>query len=481
MNIKNIKAFIAAAAVIVSSVSIEAHDAVPRYQYMKDRGDVNNMPMFRTTNLYGELVKVVPSASFHPAEIAQYAPNKSAHFSLVDHYQGQRACTVFLDHEALANPSLSSTSNLYNLVDRQAYLYSIIAHEMSHCLGITPEEGIVFASKVLNNDPGLRGYDEQIDSLNRSFKEVHADLTAILLGASKTGDWSVLDRHVIADRTQSFNPQHASLLAVVDLLDGLNPQKLQGRSFEQVMTVANTLFKYGAYDASGQLSIHSPVASNIMREWYASGLETKTYVRLYAPKDTANQMIQERVELYRQFAERAIGKESLKDRTAISRLYGLKAYSLQTQNQILVNNNMQHDARGASLMKINQSRISNLDFIIKGADHLHYGAPASIAAQRNAMGQWIAQYSNPQSSRILERELPSVMSNALMPNNNADYNTRIGTAQTSIRTRLSEALKADKIENGQASYNNIGVNFEDNKAPSKMDKFRDAIPNLFNR
>ena len=472
MNIRNLTAFLASSVLAVSAATVTAHPAKDLNQYNNLYASQVQTQMYKAPNLSGEMVTMVPSAAFTAEQVRQSKPYGSAHFSLVDHYQGGRACTVFMDQNGLANPTLSSTSNLFNLVDRQAYMYSIIAHEMSTCLGLTERDDSRFYQAAVQRDDGLRQYAEPLKSLSSSMHEVYADLQAVLLGASKTGDWTVLDQYLMAEKTQGFNPHQASLMAVTEMVDGFDPRRLKGMTFNQVNSATNTLFRKFAMDNFGNLDLNSRVAQNIMREWYATGLETKAYLRSYAEPTPNSATVLQWVEYHRQFSERIMGAPALKDRDALNKLYGIKAYSLTQQNKLLTNAGLNQQAQGATLYRLNQNRLTNLHIIVKEADHLHYGRGASVDSHQASVSQWLSQVKNPQASNLLAQELPRLMSDALMPGNNDYQNQRIQQAQSNIRTQFGQAINTSHIEysNGQGQRNEVRID--------PIQKVRDVMSTL---
>jgi len=472
MNIRNLTTFLASSVLAVSAATVSAHPANDLNQYRTLYAGQVQTQTYKVTNLSGELVTMVPSAAFTADQIQRSKPYGTDHYSLVDHYQGNRACTVFLDQNGLSNPNLSSTSNLFNLVDRQAYLYSIIAHEMSHCVGLTERDDNRFYQTAIQRDPELRRYAEPLKSLSSSMHEVYADLQAVLLGASKTGDWTVLDHYLMSDKTQAFNPHNASLMAITEMVDGFDPRRLRGMSFNQVNAATNTLFRKFAMDSYGNLDINSRVAHNIMREWYATGLETKAYLRVYAEPSANTTTLVQWVEFHRQFSERVMGAPALKDRDALNKLYGVKAYSLNQQNQLITQLGLNQQRQGATLYRLNQNRLANLYTIVKESDHLHYGQWLSLDGHKASVAQWLGQIKNPQASAILAQELPRVMSEALMPGQNEYQNQRIQQAQGSIRDQFGRVLNSSHIEysNGQGQQNQVRID--------PIQKVRDVMSTL---
>ena len=460
MNIRNLTTFLASSVLAVSAATVTAHPAVDLNQYNNLYASQIATQTYKATNLSGELVTMVPSAAFTQAQVQQSKPYGSDHFSLVDHFQGRRACTVFLDQNGLANPKLSSTSNLFNLVDRQSYMYSIIAHEMSHCLGLTERDDQRFYQQAIAQNSNLAQYQQALKSFSSAMHEVYADLQAVMLGASKTGDWTVLDQYLIAEKTQGFNPTHASLMAVVDLVDSIDPRRLRGMNFNQINNTANTLFKQFATDSSGIISMSSRAGQSILREWYATGLETKTYLRAYAEPTPSSEAVQQWIEFHRQFAEQVIGAPALKDRDALNKLYGIKAYSLTQQNQLLKSTGYANQGTGASLYRMNENRLTNLHTIIREADRLHYGQGNSLQAHQGATAKWLRQLKNPQASAILSQELPRVMAEALIPGTNDYQNQRMQQAQSNIRQQFGQAMSNSHIEytSGNGERKEVRIN-----------------------
>jgi hypothetical protein len=472
MNIRNIATYLASSVLAVSAAAVTAHPAVDLNQYNNLHASQVTTQTYKAPNLSGEFVTMVPSAAFSQVQVQQSKPYGSSHFSLVDHFQGRRACTVFLDQNGLANPTLSSTSNLFNLVDRQSYMYSIIAHEMSHCLGLTERDDQRFYQQAVAQDKNLAPYGQALKSFSSAMHEVYADLQAVMLGASKTGDWTVLDQYLIAEKTQGFNPTHSSLMAVVELVDGIDPRRLRGMNFIQINNATNTLFRKFAMDSSGSISMNSRVGQNIMREWYATGLETKTYLRAYAEPTPSSDAVQQWIEYHRQFAEQVIGTPALKDRDALNKLYGIKAYSLAQQNQLLQSTGFAKQGPGASLYRMNENRMVNLHTIIREADRLHHGQGNSLENHQAATATWLSQMKNPQASAILGQELPKVMSEALMPVNNDYQNQRLQQAQSNIRQQFGQVLESSHIEytNGNGQRKEVRIN--------PIQKVREAMSSL---
>src|SRR5690606_6012878 len=155
------------------------------------------------------------------------SPGNTDHYHVINHYQGEKICSILLDGDQISNKNIGKDSHLLKVVDTNSYLYSLVSHEVAHCIGVTEEIQKDFVSDILAN-PQFSGYEDQAVALASSMGEVHADLTASLMGASKTGDWSVFNKYVLHERTNGFSPDASTVLAVVDLIRGIDPQGLKG-------------------------------------------------------------------------------------------------------------------------------------------------------------------------------------------------------------------------------------------------------------
>lgn len=438
--IKNIQKFLAVAAISTCAVSVDVNAAGPGYQRTSefqglDPATIASMPVFKVANLSGERVRFLPGEYYPSDTVKRLNPSNADHFALVNHLMGYRSCSVFVDTEPVKDFA-------FRLVDKSAYYYSVLAHEMSHCVGITPEEAGRIEAGIIQNHPSLKNYGQMVTNLSGALQEVHADTMAALLGASKTGDWSVFEHNIVPEKTESFDPAHASLLASWRLLDDIDPRKVKGMSYDEIAKTANGLFTRNVYGKNGDVKLDSPVVTSILQEWYITGLETKTYMLAYGKGTKDANLVVEWTQLHRQFGELAIGKQPLKDKDTINQFFGMRAYALASQNEkIESSSTLRRNEEALRNHRLNENRIKNIAYIVKNADHLHYGkAKNSFDSYQKQFKKTLDKYSNPMASQILYESISTVMADALLPiGPNAQ---QIQKAESNVRKRFSQIIHA---------------------------------------
>lgn len=148
------------------------------------------------------------------------------------------------------------------------------AHEMSHCLN----HGDAASAPIIEmlENPDFKQYSVPLDMLDRSIFEVYADLSAVMQGASFTGDWTVFTDGVMRSRSGMPDALHLTSNAVSTIIASIDPKSLKGQTFSQINATANDEFKKAFFDVNGQLSFSSVGVVRIMQEmkFYANKLES---------------------------------------------------------------------------------------------------------------------------------------------------------------------------------------------------------------
>ncbi|WP_410950974.1 hypothetical protein [Pseudomonas sp. S1(2024)] len=283
MKIKNPSRFLATAAFVAcASLGLAAPSFAEQASVNPDaptslQASIGELPLLNGVNLEGRSVRMVNEQDL-PATLRQAIRQQSGGGAMrLNTKDNNILCSVTVQAHADA-PGMPGTvyyklsyQNEENvLVDRNVYDFYMAAHELSHCFNHASQ-----ASNrqliALQNSPNFAAYAPILHLLDSSIRETYADFSAALLGASKTGDWSVFSKAVMPFRASLPDLKHLTLNATANLVNGIDPKTLKGMSFEQVNTLANKHFKLRFMNAAGEIDMRSAGVLDVISELAYTG------------------------------------------------------------------------------------------------------------------------------------------------------------------------------------------------------------------
>lgn len=283
MKIKNPSRFLATAAFVAcASLGLAAPAFAHQASVNPDaptsiQANIDELPFLNGVNLEGRSVRMV-NADELPTALRQAIRQQSGGGAMrLNTKDNNILCSVAVQAHADA-PGMPGTvyyklsyQNEENvLIDRNVYDFYMAAHELSHCFNHASQ-----ASNrqliALQNSPNFATYVPIVHLLDSSIRETYADFSAALLGASKTGDWSVFSKAVMPFRASLPDLRHLTLNATANLVNGIDPKTLKGMSFEQVNALANKHFKMRFMNTAGEIDMRSAGVLDVVSELAFTG------------------------------------------------------------------------------------------------------------------------------------------------------------------------------------------------------------------
>ncbi|MDT8925276.1 hypothetical protein RBE51_21005 [Pseudomonas taiwanensis] len=283
MKIKNPSRFLATAAFVAcTSLGLAAPSFAQQASVNPDaptslQASIGELPFLNGVNLEGRSVRMVNEQDL-PAALRQAIRQQSGGGAMrLNTKDNNILCSVTVQAHADA-PGMPGTvyyklsyQNEENvLLDRNVYDFYMAAHELSHCFNHASQ-----ASNrqliALQKSPNFAAYVPVLHLLDSSIRETYADFSAALLGASKTGDWSVFSKAVMPFRASLPDLKHLTLNATANLVNGIDPKTLKGLTFEQVNELANKHFKMRFMNADGEIDLRSAGVLDVVSELAYTG------------------------------------------------------------------------------------------------------------------------------------------------------------------------------------------------------------------
>jgi hypothetical protein len=423
MIIKNITTFLVTATMLGTILPLHAQSS-ESYTHTTDKTslffhgvtlDESKMQSLRAKTVSGSDVSIIPVDALPDQLIDGFRSDYGHNFSLTGTYKGKDSCVVVSDtsdKEKIA--PLYVGDNLYGLVDRNVQNYYTTVHELSHCLNSNSQESLDLLNALIA-DPRFKQYGKEIKALESSSREVHADIMASLLGASKTGDWTVFNQAILPIRTGYFDPTHSTAFAVSSIIDHLDPSALKGQSFEAITALGNELFKRNFMDTQGRLDPNAPGMINILKDWQAASLESVMYMTHEGVENTPdeNQLLANILK-YQEAAALIAGKDALHHLQDLTFAYALKAVNLESQNTIARTLLTRESDAIADFIDSNENKVENLDFITKLSSHEYHGESKTFVQSVKDIKAWQRHFSREYTANELTKALASLGAEALI-------------------------------------------------------------------
>ncbi len=443
MKIKNITTLLVTATLLGAILPLQAQSientqtpAAHTSSFFKDivLGE-NQIKNLRAKNVSGSDVSIIPVSAMPDKLIDGFRSHYGDDFSITGTYEGKDACVVVADTSAKEGiVPLYSGNSLYGLVDRDVQHYYRASHELSHCLNSNTQESLDLLNAMIM-DPALKQYGEPLNALESSSREAHADLMASLLGASKTGDWTVFNQAILPVRTSYFDPTHSTAIAVGNIIDRLDPAELKGQSFEAVTAFGNELFRRNFMDDLGRLNPRAPGMIDILKDWQAASLETELYMTHEGVENTPDEnRVLANIVQYRKAAELIAGKDALHQLQDLTFAYALKSVNLESQIAIAKNLMVRDSAVLADLIDSNENKVANLEFIVKLSADNYHGASKSFAQGVKDIKAWQRHFHREYAPNELAKALAYLGTEALSAPGDAKAIAAVEKAERDAKT-----------------------------------------------
>lgn len=447
MTIKNLTRFLMAATLLSTAAMTQAgpfhaeQEKTTAEAFAHIEAPAESLRRIRGTNLRDEPVRILSGNLLTEADKAHYRETMGENFALSGRFQGENACMIFIEDrsdEGFMLPQYTQDS-LFAFVQRDAYMYHLVAHELSHCLQYGNAMPLEEAQNYLNQHNLDKG-GESLSALDASVREVHADLTAVLLGASKTGDWSIMMEAALPLRASYYSPTHTTLNALSNLLDGMDPKILKGASFDEIVQLSNALFKRRFISSTGQLDMNSPGVQDILREWAVTGLEAKAYLeQMDASTYPKGKALIESINAHQDFAKAIVGDTLWKDASYIS---AWRAVNLIEQNKISERAAATDDVY--RFVNSNKVKIESYPIVVQMAER-HGQVEGYFAKHVENIASWSQKFNANDSSQTLKSGLPALLNEAFAAPDDPNYATKVKQAHEKVTALLRDTLSAKNL------------------------------------
>jgi hypothetical protein len=464
LKIKNIARFISSAALIASvgTTSAYAHTSndinshgdqgFTSSSFLGIVADMNKAPVFLAKNINGDFVRSLSSGTNIQFENKNAGP-LDGNYAVLGKYKNKSACIVFTDDlnspEQYQNITANSEIEPVAIVDKKAMLFLLVSHELSHCMNSTPsDQNWMTELNKLMESPSMSGYSSAMKALSIAAGETQSDLTAVLLAASKTGDWTLLSDVVVPLRTMMYDPTHATINAVTDITSQIDPKQLEGKSFEDIAALSNEIFKKNFMNQSGSLDPNSAGVKNILREWIFSTSEV-SIITQYSDffNKEQKQLITSNSNHIRGSATAILGNNQSKNIETSSFLLALRSVSLEDQiSKAESSVNGLYRGRSADKFIEVNNNINNLaGVVLNEIDTNLVRKTINFYSNKHLIRDWKEKFSNAASIAKLGAALPHLMEDAFAPADDPSVAGKIQEAEKRAISLINGAMNKDSL------------------------------------
>jgi hypothetical protein len=299
MLLKNVSRFLASASLVLCSVMassspVFAQDTMPasNKSYPTLNTHVRSLPVLDGVNVEGDFVHLGRRGDlslFYQMELKDQAGGGAMRILTQEGVVCVVSTEEYADAEGVPGKiyyRISKTAGENTFVERNVYDFYIAAHEMSHCFNHVSGKANAQVA-ALQANPSFTGYGSIISLVDSSIKETYADLSAVLLGASKTGDWAIFNKGVLPFRANLPDLQHLTLNATTNMIKGINPKTLKGMKFAEVNELANKIFKARFMNGAGEIDVESDGVRDIVQEFTFHGERLRVLASVPAYQQSA--------------------------------------------------------------------------------------------------------------------------------------------------------------------------------------------------
>lgn len=294
-------------------------------------------------------------------------------YTMVGNVGKARACVVFLEDETTSKNKFieDREGHKYVILDRELYDFHLAAHETAHCMNHNYGSDISQIHEMLKSQE-FKAYGNQVRALDEAIREAYADLMSTLVGASKTGDWSVLSEVVMPLRATGFNPNHATSTIVFEMVKDLDPKQLQGKPISDIYEAGSLLFKKNFFK-DGAMDLKSTGVSTILQDWNTSASEQIFFLEKSRAPNTAK--LVQYYTAHKDFAEMVIGSEKANEHRAAFTYNALKRHAITQQMGSVKRNRDSFDksSEATGLVNALKAAMGGVNTVYRESTHRYTG------------------------------------------------------------------------------------------------------------
>lgn len=399
MRIRHIRPFLASAAIVLcASVTPAIAQAAPAL-YLNGV-DVEGNPVRLATK----------------ADITDEVKRQMSSFELGGAYKfshnNEYLCTFSLNNPAENRLQNRTYANEYNdpvkgiLFAQNVSNFYVAAHELSHCFNHNRlPTGKPLVRMMVN--PNLAELVTPVGMLEHSILESYADLSVVMLGASKTGDWTVFTDAVMRARSGLPDPMHLTSNAVSSIIAGIDPKSLKGMSFREINARANQEFRKNFLDAKGEIGMGSPGVVRIMQEMNFLGERLKGVASLPGVPGQSAQQLRAQAGVIEKFSTKVYNKlpVNVNDYAFLTALQIVDA----RQQQKLASASVPASSAGKDLIK---SIVRGMDerqnvstYLYSTMTHNDRQADAALQRKVGVVEKWVKDSRSDVSANLLDEDI----------------------------------------------------------------------------
>jgi hypothetical protein len=342
---------------------------------------------------------------------------------------------------------ISPTAGENMFLERNVYDFYMAAHEMSHCFNHVSGKANAQMT-ALEANPLFTGYGSIITLINSSIKETYADFSAVLLGASKTGDWTIYNKGLLVFRANLPDLQHLTLNATTSLIDGIDPKTLKGMSFAQVNELTNKVFKSRFMNEAGEIDIKSSGVRDIVQEFTFHGERLRVLATVPAYKKSAVEFTNT-ANLIRGFGT-TLYKEPIANADDFSFISALHVVDARSMKALALESSTSSE-EGVMLLEDVVVGMTQKEKMALAIDHFMierlFGQKTKIAGYVAALEKWQSNDVNPDAVSALGAKL----ANFIFENVRHEGYPRQETGGQGLEQRIQARLSA--VRSGQLIIN----------------------------
>jgi hypothetical protein len=451
MLLKNVSRFLASASLVLCSVMASlppayAQDAEPasKKPYPVLNTPVRSLPVLDGVNVEGDVVHLGRRGDlplYYQLELKDQAGGGAIRIMTTEGVVCAVSTEQYEDAEGVPGKvyyRISKTAGENTFLERNVYDFYMAAHELSHCFNhVSGKANAQIAALAAN--PSFTGYGSTISLIDSSIKETYADFSAVLLGASKTGDWAIFNKGVLPFRASLIDLQHLTLNATTNLIKGINPKTLKGMTFAEVNALTNKIFKDRFMNAAGEIDLKSSGVRDIVQEFTFHGERLRVLAGVPAYQQNAVSFI-DTANSIRGFGT-ALYKEPVANADAFAFISALHVVDARGMKALALDSSTSSEAGMMLLAEVvlGMTQKEKMTWAIDQymSEHL-FGQKSKIAQYGVALEKWQRHGENPDAVAALGAKL----ANFIADNVRHAADPALQSAKAGLEQRIQDRLSA---------------------------------------
>lgn len=450
MIIKNVQRFLAGATLVACagmalSPAAHANDIGMNTEVSGSfANSLAALPFLNGQNVEGNRVRLV-SGELLPEHLKKALASQQGGGALRVNTQAGIICSVVTQRHADANGlpgkiyykvSYEDSENM--LLDTRVYDFYMAAHEISHCFNHADATSNRQLTQLATS-PNFKQHAPVLALLDSSIRETYADFSAVLLGASKTGDWTLFTQGVLPFRANMIDLKHTTLNATARLIQDIDPRQLKGKSFAEINSLANQHFRKNFMNAKGEIDVSSTGVVNVFNEmtFQGSRLRVLTLAKAYS---AVAQEFNATADTIDNFGRALYANPAPKEEVFgfISALHVLDA---RAQSQ-LARESRTTDREGVRLVSDFNQSMNDKERLARAIDNYFsqrvFKNPSKLNANVEALERWQGRSANPASIAALGAKLADFIAE----NTRFESDPQASPAHANLEQRIQGRLNA---------------------------------------